>query len=168
MNVINGKQIKDNTITNNKLSLSAPLLNSDATTKIYVDTAISAETSARISVDNSLSTALSAEASYRSITDASLSTAISNISTGVYTVIQVTGLTLFTTGWTLVSGYYEYDLNNSNITASKIVNVIPDNLSVDVVRNAEVYPATLSSSGSVKIYAKIAPTDNIGVTINIF
>ena len=37
---------------------------------------------------------------------------------------QVTSLTLLDTGWTLVSGLYEYDLSNANITANSIVDVI--------------------------------------------
>ena len=81
---------------------------------------------------------------------------------------QVTGLTLLSTGWTLVSGLYEYDLSDVNITADSIVDVIPDNADIDTVETAVILPHTDSSTGSVKIYAENEPTDDIGVTINIF
>jgi len=81
---------------------------------------------------------------------------------------QVTGLTLLSTGWTLVSGLYEYDLANANITATSIVEVIPANADIATVKAAEILPETDSSTGSVKIYSTNAPTANIGVTINIF
>ena len=81
--------------------------------------------------------------------------------------LQITGLTLLSTGWTLVSGLYEYDLSNVNITADSIVEVIPANADVPTVKAAEILPETNSSSGSVKIYSVNAPTANISVTINI-
>jgi len=81
---------------------------------------------------------------------------------------QVTGKTLLSTGWSLVSGLYEYDLADANITATSIVEVIPDNADIDIVIVAYILPATDSSAGSVKIYSTNEPTDDIGVTINIF
>ena len=88
--------------------------------------------------------------------------------TGFTTTTQVTGLTLTSTSWSLVSGYWEYDLSNGNITSSSIVDVIPDNDSVTIIQTANVLPKTVSSSGSVKLYAMNEPTDDISVTINIF
>jgi hypothetical protein len=82
--------------------------------------------------------------------------------------IQVTGLTLLSTGWSLVGTLYEYDLNNANITANSIVDVIPDNADIDTVETAVILPHTDSSAGSVKIYSENEPTADIGVTINIF
>lgn len=81
--------------------------------------------------------------------------------------IQVTGLTLSSASWSLVSGLYEYDLANANITANSIVEVIPDNADIDTVIEAVILPQTDSSSGSIKIYAKNEPTADIGVVINI-
>lgn len=80
---------------------------------------------------------------------------------------QITGLTLLSTGWTLVAGLYKYDLANANITANSIVEVIPDNSSISIVKAAEILPETDSSAGSVKLYATNAPTGGISVTINI-
>jgi hypothetical protein len=83
-------------------------------------------------------------------------------------VVQVTGLTLLDTGWTLVGGLYEYDLADANILATSIVEVIPDNADAAIVQAAVFLPRTDSSAGSVKVYATNEPTDDIGVTINIY
>jgi hypothetical protein len=81
---------------------------------------------------------------------------------------QIGSLTLTSGSWSLVSGLYEYDLSNSNILATSIVDVIPDNANISIVQVAQVLPKTVSSAGSVKLYAVNAPTGNIGVTINIY
>jgi len=82
--------------------------------------------------------------------------------------IQVTGLTLDADNWALVSGLYEYDLSNANITANSIVEVIPETAYIAIVKAAEILPENDSSAGSVKIYSTNEPTDDIGVSINIF
>jgi hypothetical protein len=73
-----------------------------------------------------------------------------------------------TGGWSLVSGLYEYDISDANITASSIVDVIPNNADYATVVAAQLLPANLSSSGQVKIFANNLPTANFDVTINIF
>lgn len=82
-------------------------------------------------------------------------------------VVQVTGLTLLSTGWTLVGSLYEYDLADSNIEATSSVEIIPDNDDYTTVMDAIILPRTDAIAGSVKIYATNAPTADIGVTINI-
>jgi hypothetical protein len=82
--------------------------------------------------------------------------------------IQVTAQTLTAGSWTLVSGLYEYNLANANITTTSIVDVIPDNAYVSIVQVAQVLPKTLSGSGTVKLYSTNLPTGNIIVTINIW
>lgn len=84
------------------------------------------------------------------------------------TVVQVTGLTLLDTGWTLVGSFYEYDLADANILSTSIVEVIPDNADIAIVQAAVFLPRTDSSAGSVKVYATNEPTVDIGVTINIY
>ena len=79
--------------------------------------------------------------------------------------LQITGLTLLSASWSLVSGLYEYNLSNANITAAMVADVIPENADIATVKAADIYPKTVSSAGSVKLYAKNAPTANIGVTI---
>ena len=87
---------------------------------------------------------------------------------GIVDVLQVTPVTLTVAGWNLVSGLYEYDYANANILSTSIVDVIPDNLSVATVKAADIMPSTLSSAGSVKLYATNLPASNITVTVNIF
>lgn len=87
---------------------------------------------------------------------------------GLVDVVQVTPITLTSGSWSLVSGLYEYTYSNANILSTSIVDVIPDNLSVSIVKTADVLPSTSSSAGSVKLYATNAPASNITVTINIF
>jgi len=81
--------------------------------------------------------------------------------------IQITGITLVSSSWSLVGGLYEYVYNNANIVATNIVNVIPNNADIDTVIAASILPRTDSAAGSVTIYAKNLPTASIGVTINI-
>lgn len=82
--------------------------------------------------------------------------------------VQVTGITIASASWSLVSGLYEYDLADANITATSIVDVIPENADISTIQNAQVLPKTVSASGSVKLFAKNAPAANISVTINIY
>lgn len=79
--------------------------------------------------------------------------------------LEITGITLLSASWTLVSGLYEYDLANANIIANHVVDVIPENADIAIVKAAEILPKTVSSAGSVKLYSANAPTGNIGVTI---
>ena len=90
------------------------------------------------------------------------------LETGIVDVLQVTPITLTTGGWSLVSGLYEYSYSNANILSTSIVDVIPTNASISIVKAADILPATSSASGSVKIYATNAPTADITVTFNIF
>ncbi len=87
--------------------------------------------------------------------------------TGTVPITQVTGITVATGGWSLVSGLYEYDISDANITASSIVDVIPDNGDYTTVVAAQLLPANLSSSGQVKIFSVNLPTVDFDVTINI-
>jgi len=81
--------------------------------------------------------------------------------------IQITGVSLAASGWALVGSFYEYDYANAEITASKIVDVIPDKSTINIVKAAEILPETLSGAGTVKFYSKNLPTATILVTINI-
>jgi hypothetical protein len=87
---------------------------------------------------------------------------------GLVDVVQVTPVTLTSGSWSLVSGLYEYSYSNANILDTSIVDVIPQNASISIVKAAEILPATQSFFGSVKIYATNAPTGNIIVTFNIY
>jgi len=84
---------------------------------------------------------------------------------GLTVPLQITGITLLSASWTLVGSLYEYDLANANITANHVVDVIPENADIAIVKAAEILPKTVSSAGSVKLYATNSPTGNIGVTV---
>lgn len=83
-------------------------------------------------------------------------------------VTQITGKTVTTGAWSLVSGVYEASISDSAILSTSIVDVIPDNGSASTVRTAQVLPRTDSSTGSVKIYSTNLPEATITVTLNIF
>ena len=80
---------------------------------------------------------------------------------------QVTGKTVGTGAWSLVSGFYEASISDAAILSTSIVDVIPDNASASVAATAGVLPRTDSSSGSVKIYATATPASTLTVTLNI-
>lgn len=75
---------------------------------------------------------------------------------------------LLQTGWSLVSGIYQQQLNNTNIQAGSYVAVVPDNADVPIVQAAEVLPQNESFNGYVMIYSKNEPLSDINVTLNIF
>ena len=81
---------------------------------------------------------------------------------------QVTGKTVNTAGWSLVGGLYQFDISDSNISSSSVVDVIPDNSGFSTVVAAELLPANVSSSNSVRIFANNLPSADFDVTINIF
>ena len=90
------------------------------------------------------------------------------LQSGLVDVLQVTPVTLTTGGWSFVSGLYEYTYSNVNILSTSIVDVIPDNSTIAIVKAADILPTTSSSAGNVKFYSTNLPTSNIIVTINIF
>ena len=81
---------------------------------------------------------------------------------------QVTGKTVATGAWSLVSGFYEASISDAAISATSIVDVIPDNGSAATAATTGVLPRTDSSSGAVKIYATTTPASTLTVTLNIF
>jgi len=90
------------------------------------------------------------------------------LQSGLVDVLQVTPVTLSSGSWSLVSGLYEYNYSNASITATSIVDAIPANASISIVKDADILPSTLSATGTVTFYATNAPTGNITVTINIY
>ncbi|HAT81202.1 MAG TPA: hypothetical protein DCS17_07405 [Flavobacterium sp.] len=85
--------------------------------------------------------------------------------------LQVPNETLIAANWALVSGYYEYDLANANITATSFVDVIINEdteENIAIAKASEFKQTNVSSNGSVKIFAKNLPSGNIVVTLNIY
>jgi hypothetical protein len=81
---------------------------------------------------------------------------------------QITGKTVATGAWSLVSGFYEASISDAAILSTSIVNIIPDNGSAATIRTAQMLPRTDSSTGAVKIYSTNLPGASITVTLNIF
>jgi hypothetical protein len=82
-------------------------------------------------------------------------------------ITQVTGVTVTAASFTLVSGLWEANIENINITENTSVDVIPQNATIAIVEAAQFLPQTISASGSVKVFAKNQPTGNFSVTLKI-
>lgn len=81
--------------------------------------------------------------------------------------VSIPNITLLLANWALVAGFYEYDYANALILADTVVEIIPYNSTIEIVRQAEVLPMVTSGVGTVKIQAKYLPTANILIAINI-
>ena len=79
----------------------------------------------------------------------------------------VTGVPIATSGWTLVSGFYEKTISDANITANSIVDVIIDKADTLTQLAAVFAGRTDSSAGEVKIYALNIPTASMGASLII-
>jgi hypothetical protein len=82
-------------------------------------------------------------------------------------VSQFTGLTLAAANWVTDGSLYKCVLSHTSITATSIVEVIPDDDAYDVLVAAKPMAKTESAAGSVTVRAKAIPTADILVTINI-
>lgn len=80
---------------------------------------------------------------------------------------QLLNVTLLSGSWTLIGDYYTYTYSNVLIKSSSIVEVIPNNESISIVKAASILPRVESLVGQLEMYAENAPTGNITVTINI-
>lgn len=81
--------------------------------------------------------------------------------------IYKSSMVLYVEDWNLVSGLYEIDLANANITNNSFVNIIPKNINYSTYITAAVRPYTLVSSGTVKIYATNLPSGEIAIDLLI-
>jgi len=164
------------------LELTPNVISADTSILLAKNIAITGDTKTKITYDaNGLVTAGS-DATTADIADSinkryqtdlqqSYNDATSSIQTQLNSklaVTQVTPVTLATAGWTLVSGLYTYVYSNVLITSASIVDVIPANINIAIVKAADVLPNTLSATGTVTLYATNAPTGDILVTINIY
>jgi hypothetical protein len=90
------------------------------------------------------------------------------LETGIVDVTKLTNVTLTVAGWSLVSGFYQWVYSNAAITSDSIVDMIPTNASIAIVKASDIMPTTTSASGTVTVYATNLPTADIIVNINIF
>ena len=81
---------------------------------------------------------------------------------------QITGITVTSQSWGLTGSIYSSSISNANITANTAVDVIPDNEDYTIVLAAQLLPKNISSNGEVTIFSVNEPTDDIGVTLNLF
>jgi hypothetical protein len=81
---------------------------------------------------------------------------------------QITGITVTSQSWGLTGSIYSSSISNVNITANTAVDVIPDNEDYTIVLAAQLLPKNVSSNGEVTIFSVNEPTDDIGVTLNLF
>jgi hypothetical protein len=79
----------------------------------------------------------------------------------------VTSIDLASGSWALNDGLYEYEYSNALILSTSIVTVVPDNVDIDIVIDAEILPYVLVEAGSITLYAKNAPSGNIQVNLII-
>jgi len=79
----------------------------------------------------------------------------------------IENITLTAANWVLNSGFYEYDYANAAILVDSVIEIIPYNSTIETVRQAEIMPMVISGVGTVKLYAKNLPSNNILIALNI-
>jgi hypothetical protein len=84
-----------------------------------------------------------------------------------FLTIQIGTVNVTTSGWSLVDGFYEKSISESNIHEGNFVDIIPHNSAIDIIQDAELCPRTESSEGTVKIFAKNIPAATFAVTLII-
>jgi hypothetical protein len=92
---------------------------------------------------------------------------VSTATLATYNTVSIENITLLVANWALVSGLYEYDYADALILADSVVEVIPYDSTIQTVKDSEILPMVISSTGTVKIKAKYVPTDDILIAINI-
>jgi hypothetical protein len=164
------------------LELTPNVLSADTSILLTKNFAITGDTKTKITYDTNGLVTAGSDATTADIADSinkryqtdlqqSYNDATSSIQTQLdakLEVLQVTPVTLTAASWTLVSGLYQYTYSNVNILSTSIVDVIPTNSTIAIVKAADVLPATLSTTGNVTLYATNAPTADIIVTVNIY
>jgi hypothetical protein len=90
-----------------------------------------------------------------------------NFNEGFGLSITQVSATFSETDWVVDGTIYKLTYLDSNITDTSRVDVIPDNSTIDLVIAAEFLPQTISASGSVNVFAKNKPTNDIVVTLSI-
>lgn len=88
-------------------------------------------------------------------------------STGAYNTTTIENITLLAINWALVAGLYEYDYANVLILANSIIEIVPYNSTIEIVKQAEILPMVTGAVGTVKLYAKYLPANDILISLNI-
>ena len=82
-------------------------------------------------------------------------------------VLQIQDQVLDVENWEAEGDIFSYTYESAKITDSSIVDVNPVNDDIDIFNAANPLPETISEAGYVKVYARLIPTSDIRVTINI-
>ena len=87
---------------------------------------------------------------------------------GGSSTILLTGQTLSSASWSLVSGYYTYTFSNVNITVNTRVDFTPDKTSYLEVTTCGMQSEVTVAAGSCTFYSLFPPQTNITGEITIF
>jgi hypothetical protein len=82
-------------------------------------------------------------------------------------VLQVQDQVLKVDKWVADGDIFSYTYENPKIRDTSIVDVVPFNEDIELVKAAGFFPETVSEAGYVNVFAKQVPTADIRVTINI-
>lgn len=82
--------------------------------------------------------------------------------------ILLTGQTLSSASWSLVSGYYTYTFSNVNITATSVVDFTPNNTAYLEVTTCGMQTQVTVANGSCAFFSLFPPQTNIIGNITIY
>ena len=90
-----------------------------------------------------------------------------NIGGGGSSIILLTGQTLSSASWSLVSGYYTYTFSNQSITATSVVDFTPNNDSYNEVTTCGMQTQVTVAAGNCTFFSLFPPQTNIIGNITI-
>ena len=82
-------------------------------------------------------------------------------------VLQVQDQILKVDDWVANGDIFSCTYKNPKILDTSIVDVVPFNEDIELVKAANFLPETVSEAGQVKVFAKQVPTADIRITVNI-
>lgn len=86
---------------------------------------------------------------------------------GGSSIILLTGQTLSSASWSLVSGYYTYTFSNQSITATSVVDFTPDRTAYLEVTTCGMQTQVTVAEGTCTFYSLFPPQTNIIGNITI-
>ena len=90
-----------------------------------------------------------------------------SIGGGGSSIILLTGQTLSSASWSLVSGYYTYTFSNQSITATSVVDFTPDRTAYLEVTTCGMQTQVTVAAGTCTFYSLFPPQTNITGNITI-
>jgi ABC-type transport system involved in Fe-S cluster assembly fused permease/ATPase subunit len=80
----------------------------------------------------------------------------------------VNSLQIDTNNWVLENDFFYKDVTLNGVLSTSYLTVIPNNLSLEIVKTAELSPLIEVNEDSFRIYAKTIPTATIDVFVVLF